>query len=83
LCLAIEPMFTLGTHEVRVKNDGWTVVTADGSLAAHFENTIALTADGPRILTEPTADLSVLVGSVSTATAGATTPATALAQVLP
>jgi len=52
LCLAIEPMFTLGTHEVRVKSDGWTVATADGSLAAHWENTIAITADGPRILTE-------------------------------
>jgi hypothetical protein len=45
-------MFTLGTHEVRVKSDGWTVATADGSLAAHWENTIAITADGPRILTE-------------------------------
>jgi methionyl aminopeptidase len=52
LCLAIEPMFTLGTHEVRVKSDGWTVATADGSLAAHWENTIAITSDGPRILTE-------------------------------
>ncbi len=52
LCLAIEPMFTLGTHEVRVKSDGWTVATADGSLAAHWENSIAITTDGPRILTE-------------------------------
>ena len=52
LCLAIEPMFTLGTHEVRVSADGWTVETADGALAAHWEHTIALTADGPRILTE-------------------------------
>ena len=51
LCLAIEPMFTLGGHEVRIREDGWTVVTADGSLAAHWENTIAVTADGPRILT--------------------------------
>ena len=51
LCLAIEPMFTLGTHEVRVKDDGWTVATADGTLAAHWEHTIAVTADGPRILT--------------------------------
>src|SRR6185312_6610200 len=52
LCLAIEPMFTLGgKHEVRIRDDGWTVVTADGSLAAHWENTIAITADGPRILT--------------------------------
>jgi methionyl aminopeptidase len=52
LCLAIEPQFTLGGHEVRVRRDGWTVETRDGSLAAHWENTIAVTADGPRILTE-------------------------------
>jgi methionyl aminopeptidase len=51
LCLAIEPMFTLGTHEVRVRDDGWTVETADGRLAAHWEHTIAVTSDGPRILT--------------------------------
>ena len=51
LCIAIEPMFTLGGHETRVKADGWTVATADGSLAAHWEHTIAVTADGPRILT--------------------------------
>jgi methionyl aminopeptidase len=51
LCLAIEPMFTLGGHEVRVKPDGWTVETRDGSLAAHWEHTIAVTAAGPRILT--------------------------------
>jgi methionyl aminopeptidase len=51
LCLAIEPMFTLGGHDVRVKPDGWTVVTADGSLAAHWEHSIAITAEGPRILT--------------------------------
>lgn len=51
LCIAIEPMFTVGSHETRVKADGWTVATADGSLAAHWEHTIAVTADGPRILT--------------------------------
>jgi len=51
LCLAIEPMFTLGTHNVRILDDGWTVVTADGTLAAHWEHTIAVLADGPRILT--------------------------------
>jgi methionyl aminopeptidase len=51
LCLAIEPMFTLGGHETRVRPDGWTVATADGSLAAHWEHTIAITADGPLILT--------------------------------
>ncbi|HYI22581.1 MAG TPA: type I methionyl aminopeptidase [Candidatus Limnocylindrales bacterium] len=51
LCLAIEPMFTLGGHDVKILDDGWTVSTADGSLAAHWENTIAVTADGPIILT--------------------------------
>ena len=51
LCLAIEPMFTLGGHAVRMKPDGWTVVTVDGSLAAHWEHTIAVMADGPRVLT--------------------------------
>jgi methionyl aminopeptidase len=51
LCLAIEPMFTLGGPSVRVMPDGWTVVTADGSLAAHFEHTIAITDHGPEILT--------------------------------
>lgn len=51
LCLAIEPMFTLGGHEVRVRPDGWTVETRDGTLAAHWEHTLAVTAAGPRILT--------------------------------
>jgi methionyl aminopeptidase len=51
ICLAIEPMLTLGSHEVAVKPDGWTVVTRDGSLAAHFEHTIAVTENGPEILT--------------------------------
>jgi methionyl aminopeptidase len=51
LVLAIEPMITEGTFEVDTLEDGWTVVTADGKLAAHFEHTIALTDDGPRILT--------------------------------
>jgi len=51
ICLAIEPMLTLGRGDVAVKPDGWTVVTLDGSLAAHFEHTIAVTDDGPEILT--------------------------------
>ena len=51
ICLAIEPMFTLGSGEVFVEDDGWTVSTQDGALAAHFEHTIAITADGPSILT--------------------------------
>jgi methionyl aminopeptidase len=51
MCLAIEPMFTLGTGDVFVEDDGWTVSTDDGALAAHFEHTIAITPDGPQILT--------------------------------
>jgi len=51
ICLAIEPMFTLGTWECLVRPDGWTVVTQDGSLAAHFEHTIVITEEGPEILT--------------------------------
>lgn len=51
MALAIEPMINLGTHAVNVLNDGWTVVTADGKPSAHFEHTIAITPDGPDILT--------------------------------
>ena len=51
LVLAIEPMITEGTFAVETLKDGWTVVTADGKLAAHFEHTIAITEEGPRILT--------------------------------
>ena len=49
--LAIEPMLTLGTTRTRILDDEWTVVTADGSRAAHWEHTVAVTDDGPRILT--------------------------------
>jgi methionyl aminopeptidase len=51
LVLAIEPMITEGTWEVETLDDGWTVVTEDGKLAAHFEHTIAITDQGPKILT--------------------------------
>ena len=51
LCLAIEPMFTLGDFRARVMADDWTVSTVDGSLAAHFEHSIAVTDNGPEILT--------------------------------
>lgn len=51
LVLAIEPMFTLGSHEIKVLEDGWTAVTTDGRRAAHFEETIALTEKGPEVLT--------------------------------
>jgi methionyl aminopeptidase len=52
MCFAIEPMYNLGGDDVAMLDDGWTVVTADGGLSAHFENTIAVTADGPQVLTE-------------------------------
>ncbi len=48
---AVEPMFTLGTERTRVLADGWSVATADGAWAAHFEHTIAVTEDGPEVLT--------------------------------
>ena len=51
MTIAIEPMITLGTHKVKVLDDGWTTVTADGKLAAHFEHTIAITSNGTVILT--------------------------------
>ena len=51
LCLAIEPMLTLGSHETRILDDDWTIVTRDGTLAAHFEHSIAITERGPEILT--------------------------------
>lgn len=51
MTLCVEPMLTLGTDETRVLDDDWTVVTADGSLAAHFEFTIAITDDEPIVLT--------------------------------
>nr|WP_269205018.1 type I methionyl aminopeptidase [Motilibacter aurantiacus] len=53
MALAVEPMLTLGTHAVEELEDGWTVVTADGRLSAHFEHTVALTAEGPWVLTAP------------------------------
>jgi methionyl aminopeptidase len=55
MVLAIEPMVTMGHWEVRVLEDRWTAVTADGSLAAHFEETVAITTDGPDVLTREAA----------------------------
>lgn len=51
MVLAIEPMVTMGSWDVRILDDGWTAVTADGSLAAHFEHTVAVTEQGPSVLT--------------------------------
>ena len=54
MVLAIEPMVTMGSWEVKILDDGWTAVTKDGSLAAHFEHTIAVTDSGPEVLTSKT-----------------------------
>jgi methionyl aminopeptidase len=51
MTIAIEPMITAGSADVVVADDGWTISTADGSLSAHFEHTVAITGEGPRILT--------------------------------
>ena len=51
MVLAIEPMVNIGDAEVEILDDGWTVVTADGQLSAHFEHTVAITDEGPQILT--------------------------------
>lgn len=53
LVIAIEPMLNLGTHEVRVLEDGWTAVTKDGRWSAHFEDSVAITEDGPMVLSRP------------------------------
>jgi methionyl aminopeptidase len=52
MVLAIEPMVNAGGYEVEIKDDGWTAVTKDGSLAAHFEHSVAVTKDGPFILSK-------------------------------
>jgi methionyl aminopeptidase len=52
MVLAVEPMVNAGSHEVEIKEDGWTAVTKDGSLAAHFEHSVAITKDGPFILSQ-------------------------------
>ena len=52
MVLAVEPMVNEGDYEVRLLDNKWTVVTLDGSLSAHYENTVAITKDGPIILTK-------------------------------
>jgi methionyl aminopeptidase len=53
MVLALEPMVNAGRFEVETLDDGWTAVTQDGSLSAHFEHTVAVTEDGPEVLTSP------------------------------
>jgi methionyl aminopeptidase len=64
-CFAIEPMLNVGSPETRTLEDKWTVVTADGSLSAHAEHTIAVTAEGPEILTLTKAQKQELEGQSS------------------
>lgn len=52
MVIAIEPMVNVGTHEVKELSDGWTVVTADGKLSAHYEHTVAVTGNGAMLLTD-------------------------------
>ena len=52
MCLAIEPMINLGNKEIKTDDDGWTIRTLDGKLSAHFEHTIAVTAEGPLVLSK-------------------------------
>jgi methionyl aminopeptidase len=77
MALAVEPMATLGRRQTRVLDDGWTVVTSDGSRAAHFEHTVALTDEGPWVLTAPDG------GAARFAALGVASPAAARAGVRP
>jgi methionyl aminopeptidase len=60
MVLAVEPMINMGTWKVKVLDDGWTVVTQDGKPSAHFEHTIAITKNGPRILTPEPGQMATL-----------------------
>ncbi len=63
MALAVEPMLVLGDPQTRLLADDWTVVTEDGSRAAHFEHTVAITADGPWVLTAPDGGASGLAAA--------------------
>jgi methionyl aminopeptidase len=83
MAMAIEPMLVLGDSETRLLDDGWTVVTADGSLAAHFEHTVAITPDGPWVLTAAdggTSGLAAVGGLASADAASAASPSPASAS---
>jgi methionyl aminopeptidase len=62
MVLAIEPMLSAGAPDIRTLDDGWTVITADRSLSAHFEHTVGITKEGPRVLTS--ADDPVAAGRI-------------------
>jgi methionyl aminopeptidase len=65
MVLAIEPMVNVGRPGVKVLGDGWTAITRDGSLSAHFEHTVAVTADGPLVMTLPRAERTGSAGLVT------------------
>ena len=52
MCIAIEPMINMGKKEITTDSDGWTIRTKDGQVSAHFEHTIAITSNGPKILSK-------------------------------
>jgi methionyl aminopeptidase len=72
--LAVEPMLVLGARHTRLLDDGWTVVSADGTPAAHFEHTVAVTEDGPWVLTAEDGGQSGLAAIAGPAVAGAGVP---------
>ena len=82
MAMAIEPMLVLGSPAARLLDDDWTVVTADGSLAAHFEHTVAVTADGPWVLTAEDGGASGLaaIGAAPASTALSDPASTALSD---
>lgn len=65
MVLAIEPMLSAGTPRIKTLEDGWTVITADRSLSAHFEHTVGITADGPRVLTAATGPVAATTDTPS------------------
>ena len=80
MALAIEPMLVLGARHTRLLDDGWTVVSADGSPAAHFEHTVAITPDGPWVLTAADGGESGLAAAAGAASADAGDRAAASAR---
>ena len=74
MTLAVEPMLVLGSRQTRLLDDGWTVVSADGTPAAHFEHTVAVTEDGPWVLTAEDGGRSGLAAIAEPAVSGARMP---------
>jgi methionyl aminopeptidase len=75
MALAIEPMLVLGDRHTRLLDDDWTVVSADGSPAAHFEHTVAITDDGPWVLTAADGGEAILAGATGPVSTVAGSPA--------